>query len=363
MPFSQLLLSWYDQHKRDLPWRQTNDPYTIWVSEIILQQTRVDQGMKYFFRFMDAFPHVQALAQAPLQQLLQVWQGLGYYSRARNMHLGAREIVEYHQGNMPRTYQQWLQVKGVGPYTAAAIASIVSNQVVAALDGNGYRVMARIFAVEHGFESAAHKKSFFNLATSLIDPDRPGDFNQALMDFGSLICKPAAPRCEECPFNRECLALQNDAESNYPIRRKKTPPRTRYFNYFLFFDPHNQWFWVQKRHEDDIWKDLYELPLIETPAASASGGDLLDSQLAAHHTGSERFCFQGDPVRLTHKLTHQTIQASFFIVEVFSAKKLNFGKHLIRVSYDDFGKMPKSRLIQRFLNNPRIVQLLNKPGL
>ncbi|MFO7978196.1 MAG: A/G-specific adenine glycosylase [Bacteroidales bacterium] len=359
MPFAQLLLTWYDQYKRALPWRETKDAYTIWVSEVILQQTRVEQGMKYFFRFMEAFPDVQALAQAPLQQLLHVWQGLGYYSRARNMHQAAREIAHQQQGRMPQTYQEWLKVKGVGPYTAAAIASIVTSQPVAALDGNAYRVISRIFAIEHGFESSAEKKAFFVLATGLMDQSRPGDFNQALMDFGSLICKPAAPRCEECPFNRECRALLHDAVMKYPVRKKKNPPRTRYFNYFLFIDSHHQIFWVQKRQNDDIWKDLYELPLVETPAEADSGQIMLSAQWAAAFSQPERFCFLGDPVRLTHKLTHQTIQASFFFVEIFSAKKLNFGKHLVEVTYKDFGQMPKSRLMQRFFDSPRVSKLLN----
>lgn len=359
MSFSQTLLAWYDQNKRILPWRNTKDPYTIWVSEIILQQTRVDQGMKYFFSFMDAFPDVQALAQAPLQQLLHVWQGLGYYSRARNMHLAARGIVFNNNNQMPVTYHEWLQLKGVGPYTAAAIASIVSGQVVAALDGNGYRVLGRIFAVQHGFESAAEKKAFFKLACSLIDHSRPGDFNQALMDFGSMICKPAAPRCDACPFNPGCLALKSDQVLQYPIRRKKSPPRVRHFNYYLILDPLDHTFWVQKRQGNDIWKDLYELPLVETPEASTAGNLFMSLKGAPQQAENDTFRLQGHPHVLTHKLTHQTILASIFIVEVSSSKKLYFSEPFVRVSYDDFEKMPKSRLMQRFFNNSKVIRLLN----
>jgi A/G-specific adenine glycosylase len=265
MHFSQRLLWWYHQNGRPLPWRETKDPYAIWISEIILQQTRVDQGLGYYLRFMEAYPDVHSLARAPLDELLRLWQGLGYYSRARNLHQAALQLVEEHGGKLPQSFQGWLQVKGVGPYTAAAIASIAFNEAVPALDGNVFRVLARLFAIEHGFETAAEKAAFRSLAQDLMDAEHSGDFNQAMMDFGALVCKPAAPDCASCPFNRECLALARDKVTQFPVRKKKAAPRLRYFNYFLFFLKGEKTFPVQQRGSGDIWEKLYELPLIGNP--------------------------------------------------------------------------------------------------
>lgn len=352
MHFSSRLLQWYAQNGRTLPWRQTRDPYIVWITEILLQQTRVDQGMAYFFRFTEAFPNVASLAAAPLDEVLRLWQGLGYYSRARNLHQAARDIMEQRNGNLPESYQEWLKVKGVGPYTAAAISSIAFNEPVAALDGNVYRVLARLFAIDEKIDTGRGKKVFDEVASELVDPKDPGSFNQAMMDFGATVCKPAAPLCSECIFNRECLAFLRQQVHKFPVKKPRKASRTRHFNYFyIFFENQDgrRLFFVNQRNDDDIWKNLYELPLIETSEElkPEDVGNL--PEWKKWFAGSHDFVMVGSPLFFRHLLTHQNIHAHFFQIKIKPENAVTFTRFFQMIDHQKFEKMPKSRLTLSFL--------------
>ena len=352
MDFSSRLLSWYHTNQRSLPWRNSSDPYLVWLSEIILQQTRMDQGILYFHRFVDAFPTVQDLASAHEDTVLRTWQGLGYYTRARNLHAAAKEIVSNRQGVFPESYQEWINIKGVGSYTAAAVSSIVNGECVPAIDGNVYRILSRIFAIEECIDTSAGKKVFHETAEGLIACNDPGGFNQAMMDYGSLVCKPANPACGECMFNRECLAYLRHAVSKYPVRKPKKPGSLRYFNYFYFFfrnDPGQAVFYVQQRDSNDIWRGLFELPLLETKGA------VTEMEVVSHQWWGKLFpdglgyTFFHTPIAMEHKLTHQTIHARLYIVETDPAHNLKLDQLYLRSDKDDFEHKAKPRLIERLM--------------
>lgn len=260
--FQKSLLTWYNQNKRDLPWRTTQNPYFIWLSEVILQQTRVKQGLPYYQRFIEEFPTIQALAEAETEQVLRVWQGLGYYSRARNMHQTARIIWHEHHGQFPPTYAQLLTLKGIGPYTAAAIAAFAFHEPVAAVDGNVFRVLARIFGIDTDIQSTRARKEFTEIANLLLPESHAADFNQAMMEFGATQCVPQNPVCLFCPAQSICFAFQNQAQANFPVKEKKTKVRPRYFHYWIIQSPAKKII-LKKRAEKDIWQDLYEFPLVE----------------------------------------------------------------------------------------------------
>jgi A/G-specific adenine glycosylase len=352
MHFSSRLLQWYAQHGRSLPWRLNSNAYEVWITEIILQQTRVDQGMEYYFRFMEAFPDLATLASAPEERVLRLWQGLGYYSRARNLHQAARQIMEQRKGKLPETKKEWLQVRGVGPYTAAAIASIAFNEVVPALDGNVYRVIARLFAMDERTDTGKGKRVFEEVAAELIDQKNPGDFNQAMMDFGATVCKPAAPFCNECIFNRECLAFLRDEIEKYPVKKPKKLSRTRHFNYFYFFVEERIgqcFFFVVKRKTNDIWKNLFELPLVETKKELNTEAIHELPEWKGWFPDNNGFVLTGSPLFFRHKLTHQTIDAKFFSVKISPEKANTFTRDFVRVDHEKFESMPKSRLTLVFL--------------
>lgn len=358
MRFSARLLQWYASHARPLPWRQTKDPYIVWITEIILQQTRVDQGMSYFYRFVEAFPDVQSLAAAPLEKVLRLWQGLGYYSRARNLHAAARQVVEDLDGSLPQSSQGWLKIKGVGPYTAAAIASIAFNEPVPAVDGNVYRVLARLFAIDQRTDTAKGKKVFEEVASELIDQQDPGGFIQAMMDFGATICKPAAPLCHECLFNRECIAFKRKAVENFPLKKPRKTIRTRYFNYFFFFYEQPEGhvhFFVHQRHSNDIWKNLFELPLIETSCEIGPDDFSGQARWQEWFPGNEGYVLARAPWAVRHQLTHQTIMANFFSVRIQPAKAAAFGSQYREVDLHAFENMPKSRLTLLFFQKMNLI--------
>lgn len=351
MDFTSRLIHWYDLNGRSLPWRDTRDPYHIWISEIILQQTRMDQGLSYYLRFLEAFPDVFSLASAREEQVLRLWQGLGYYSRARNLHQAAREVVEQHGGELPAHSTELVRLKGIGPYTAAAIASMAYGEAIPAVDGNVYRVLSRIFAVDYSIDTSRGKKVFHDLATNLLSEDRPGAFNQALMDFGSMVCKPANPLCHSCIFQHECLARQRGSAKMYPLRSRKTPGRKRYFNYFLFLARDHEGlpvFFVQQRTGNDIWKNMYEFPLLESD-------HILPESAILNHTWWEELgveidglVFSWSAVHLKHQLTHQTIYARFYQVEVNGGSRDVLQKHFQLTRPALFEELPKPRLVERF---------------
>lgn len=264
MNWTQLLLQWYSENKRDFPWRKSKNPYRVWLSEIILQQTRVEQGLPYYERFVQAFPTVNDLATASEEQVLKLWQGLGYYSRARNMRVAALWIVKENKGKFPRSFKELQNLKGVGDYTASAISSICFNEKQAVVDGNVYRFLSRCFGIETPIDSSPAHKIFKTKAQQLMGSSLPGEFNQAMMEFGALQCTPKVPRCDTCPFQHSCIAFQQGAIKRFPIKIKKTKVSQRFFNYLVLDDPQQKTI-LQKRTTKGIWQNLYEFPLIETP--------------------------------------------------------------------------------------------------
>ena len=267
--FSNLLIYWHNSNnKREILWRDRPTPYRVWLSEIILQQTRVAQGTAYFQRIFDRFPDIKSLAAADEEEILKLWQGLGYYTRARNLHAAAKTIVKDYQGKFPDTYESIRKLKGVGDYTAAAIASIAFQLPYPAIDGNAFRVMARVFGIATPIDSSKGKKTFTQLGRELIDPNHPGTYNEAIMDLGATICLPRNPKCEVCPLYNICYAYSKNKVHEFPVKQKKTILRNRFFN-FLFLE-YNDSFYLEKRTNNDIWRNLYQLPLIETPKAISS---------------------------------------------------------------------------------------------
>jgi A/G-specific adenine glycosylase len=324
MKFSNSLLHWYLQNKRDLPWRNTVNPYPIWLSEIMLQQTRVVQGMPYFLSFMEAFPTVFDLAKADEEQVLKLWQGLGYYSRARNMHKTAQIIAFDFNGNFPNNYNDLLKLKGIGEYTAAAIASFAFNEVVPVVDGNVYRVLARYFDVETDIASSLARKEFTALAKELIPNDNPALFNQAIMEFGALQCVPKNPNCEICIFNSSCAALQKKKVTELPVKLKKTKVTDKFFNYLIFLDD-SETTLINKRTEKGIWHNLYEFPIIETE--NEIDFDVLSKLVHENYYNLEiKDISIYNENQIIHKLSHQKLHINFYKVEV--SKKLNNGIEL-----------------------------------
>lgn len=311
--FPEQIRAWYFKHGRRLPWRETKDPYKIWISEVILQQTRVDQGLAYYQRFIKAFPNVKALAQTSETRLMQLWQGLGYYSRARNLHQAAQSIVNEHNGKMPQTYKKIKNLKGIGPYTASAIASFAYNLPYAVVDGNVYRVLSRYYAMDLPIDTTAGQKHFSGLADYLLDKNDPASHNQAIMDLGALICKPANPLCEECPVNDACAAFATGTQNLFPVKSKKITRKKRYLNYIIIIK--DQLIIINKRKENDIWKGLYEFPLIETPLPNTEKE--IETLLRKQKAG---FVSLSKLLEKKHLLTHQELHACFYYLEIRSAK-------------------------------------------
>ena len=321
MDFSNSLLLWYLQNKRDLPWRNTANPYPIWLSEIMLQQTRVAQGLPYFVAFTEAFPTILDLANADEEQVLKLWQGLGYYSRARNMHKTAQIIAFELGGNFPNNYIDLLKLKGIGEYTAAAIASFAFNEVVPVVDGNVFRVLSRYFDVTTDIASSGAKKEFTALATALIPNDNPALFNQAIMEFGALQCVPKNPNCESCIFNGSCAALQKKKVDELPVKTKKTKVTNRYFNYIVFLDDDENTV-VRKRTEKGIWHNLYEFPVIE--AHEELDFDNVSSAIYNSYPDIKILSIDlFNKEQIIHKLSHQKLHINFY--KVIVSKKISNG--------------------------------------
>lgn len=307
MTFSKTLIDWYLQNKRHLPWRETNHPYPIWLSEIILQQTRVVQGKPYYEAFLKHFPTVFELANATEEEVLKLWQGLGYYSRARNLHVTAKWIVTNLNGVFPSNYKELLSLKGVGEYTAAAIASFAYNEPVAVVDGNVFRVLSRVFGVESDIAIASTKKEFQNLAQELLPHNQPALFNQAIMEFGALQCVPKNPDCSSCIFNDSCFALQNKKVNELPVKTKKNKVTHRYFNYLIIRDKEGD-FVVVKREDKGIWFNLYEFTLEES--FERKNLDVLINEIQSKYNPIEIVLKNEE--ELVHKLSHQHLHIHFF---------------------------------------------------
>ena len=315
MTFDKILINWYSTNKRDLPWRQTKDPYCIWLSEIILQQTQVKQGLPYYYSFLSEFPSVFHLAKAHESKVLKLWQGLGYYSRARNLHTTAKYIVDELQGEFPNTHNELLKLKGVGDYTASAIASICFNEPTAVVDGNVYRVLARYFGINTPINSTKGIKEFKALAQELIDKKQPASFNQAIMEFGAMQCKPQNPDCTICPLNNSCMAFNKGRINKLPVKNKSAKAKKKFFNFLVFISEDGKTI-LEKREGKGIWQNLYQFPLVETKS---------NIDFYTFKNQIETFNLLKDvPFNLSlyneksvvHKLSHQHLHTKFWIVNV-----------------------------------------------
>lgn len=305
--FSRYLIEWNrTENKRKMPWKGIKDPYRIWLSEVILQQTRVDQGLRYYENFVHNFPSIHDLAKADEQRVFKLWEGLGYYSRCKNLIHTARKVSFELGGHFPDTYGAILQLKGIGPYTAAAIASFAFNQPHAVIDGNVFRVLARVFGIREPVDTTGGKKIITALAQQLLDKKKPGTYNQAIMDFGATVCKPANPGCEQCPFRAHCVAYKEDIIELLPAKTKKTTVRVRYF--YFFIPVYRAAVPVRERLDKDIWQHLYEFPLIEKAA------DIPPAEVIRLAIGkgwlNKNTKTEVSPVS-AQKLSHQLIKAVF----------------------------------------------------
>lgn len=343
MSFQLEIVAWYLKNKRDLPWRNTTDAYVIWLSEIILQQTRVEQGLPYFNRFLAHFPDVSSFAAASEEQVLKLWQGLGYYSRGRNMLHTAKLVMSKYAGEFPTSYQELIALKGIGAYTAAAISSFSSNEKQAVVDGNVYRVLARYFGISHPINSNIGQKEFADLAKQLIADQEPAIYNQAIMEFGALQCKPKAPLCETCPLRLDCQAYQHQIVDQLPVKLKKVKIKKRYFNYFVGIA--NQQVLTKQRTAGDVWQHLYDFPLIETDeeltTPSAEFFDKIKSIF-----GTEVKISLLDAKK--HILTHQIIYVQFFAIDNYIVNFNDYAE-IKSVDIEDFKQLPHPKIIGDFI--------------
>jgi A/G-specific adenine glycosylase len=356
MQVSAVIINWYNQNKRDLPWRKTNSPYHIWLSEIILQQTRIAQGLDYYLRFIEKYPRIEDLANASFDEVLKLWQGLGYYSRARNMHNSARMLVAEYGGRIPDNYTDLIRMKGVGPYTAAAVASIAFRQPVALVDGNVSRVLARIYAVKEPVNSGAGKALLSRLANEILDPLQPGIHNQALMEFGSLVCLPKNPLCGNCVLSEICRANLNHETDLFPKKERKIKLRTRYFNYL--FIQYQEFTYLHKRNQKDIWHLLYEFPLIETESP-VSFERLTQQPEWKIFFGDRQVKLLDGPKQYKHQLTHQTLHCSFYHLKVNVRPEFQ-GDDYFPVPFDRMDKFAFPRAITRYLFEQKQEDKLSK---
>lgn len=349
--FADSILNWYAKNKRDLPWRNTKDPYKIWLSEIILQQTRVKQGLPYYEKFVEAYPTVADLAQADEQSVLRLWQGLGYYSRARNLHTAAKFVHNEKQDIFPDTYKELLKLKGVGDYTASAVASFAHNEKVAVLDGNVFRVLARVFGVDTDIASHKGAKEFGALAKSLLPNEHVDAYNQGIMEFGALQCTPQKPDCMYCPLQSGCVAYAQGKQKELPVKIKKIKIKNRYFHYLIcFYKKGDQTLVAMKqRGSKDIWGGLYDFWLEEH-------SQILDTvdMLGAIHLPKEQleqWVIIKESVTYKHILTHQRIQAKFYHVEINEVqKKLPVFDNFSFFELSEVAALPKPVLIDNYLN-------------
>lgn len=343
---TSLLLSWYKKEGRDLPWRETTDPYKIWISEIILQQTRVVQGRDYYFRFIERFPSVESLAATKEDEVLKLWQGLGYYTRARNVHAAAKQVKSIFNGVFPSTYSNIISLKGVGEYTAAAVASIAFNESYAVVDGNVFRVIARLFGISLSIHSSEGKKVIREIAQSLLDTQDPGRYNQAVMDFGALICTPAQPKCTACVLQDYCTAFAGNRVGELPVNDRKISIRNRYFHYFHIL--HNGSTFLQKRNGSDIWKNLFEFPLIETTLPSDFTELEKREPFRKLFAGISTFSVD-HRLAIKHQLTHQAIHTHFYRIIIPDEIPFNPPKEIFRIDDEQLLEYPVSRLIHKYL--------------
>lgn len=338
-------MKWHSANPRSMPWKNTRDPYKIWLSEIILQQTRVEQGLPYYERITKKFPTVNHLANASEDEVLKFWEGLGYYTRARNLHAASKQVVNDFGGKFPDTHEEILKLKGVGPYSAAAIASFAFDLPHAVVDGNVFRLLARYFGISEAVDSTKGKRTFAELAQKLLDKKHPADYNQAIMNFGALVCKPANPACSSCIFKKECVAFTKNAVFDFPVKEKKVMVRNRWFN-FLVLENEVEII-IERRNEKDIWKGLYQFPVSETTAYQ-SETEFLKSWKESSFFSGKKITVKGISKVMEHKLTHQTIYAQFFRIELCKPQK-RLPKGWLKVKKSSLAEIGFPVLISNYL--------------
>jgi A/G-specific adenine glycosylase len=347
--FSLKIVEWYELHHRKLPWRGIKDPYRIWLSEVILQQTRVNQGLPYYRRFEERFPTVTDLANASEEEILRLWQGLGYYTRARNLHKCAKEVVNTYGSQFPSSFKTLKNLPGIGDYTAAAIASIAFLEPVAVVDGNVFRVLSRVFGIDKNIAQPREKEFFKDLATKLVNITRPDIYNQAIMEFGAIQCTPKQPKCDECIFNTSCVANNHDLQHVLPVNIKAKKIKDRYFYYFVLTNKRG--IAMKKRIDKDIWNGLYDFHMVETNRARGVAKIVREDHLLA------KLLKPGTAVAMTkqykHVLTHQNIHAKFITVN--EVETLCQDTELRFYSKKEIEKLPKPMLIHRFLTDYNIL--------
>ncbi len=339
--FAKLIISWYNSNQRSLPWRKTKDPYYIWLSEIILQQTRVNQGLTYYNKFVENYPTIFDLANAKEEEVLRLWQGLGYYSRARNLHATAKYITKNLNGVFPNSFDDIIKLKGVGDYTAAAIASFAFNEKVAVLDGNVFRVLSRYFGEQADIADSKSKKIFQKIAKDALPKENVDTYNQAIMEFGALHCKPQSPFCALCELQKKCYAFQHGLQNKLPVKTKKVKVKKRYFNYFII--EHNNQFFLKKRVKKDIWQNLYEFYLIEKKQEENIDNLLKEPLFADLYADKITIKKQGDTIK--HILSHQHIFTQFWHLKVTS-KSFSLETHQ-PFSHQEVEDLPKPILLAK----------------
>ena len=347
MSFSSILLDWYSLNKRDLPWRKTKNPYFIWLSEIILQQTRVEQGLPYYLKFICEFPTLHDLANANEDKVLKLWQGLGYYSRARNLHYSAKYILKYYDGDFPKTYKDILSLKGIGSYTAAAIASFAYDLPHAVVDGNVVRVLSRVFGIQFSFETAFGKKEFGKLANDLLNKNCPAENNQAIMEFGAVQCTPKSPKCNSCPYVSSCFAYNSGCIERLPVKLKKIKIKKRYINYLLIQKDN---FVALEKRNNGIWKGLYELPNIEYSNKKTEQA-ILSSFKWVEFFKSIKYKIKLVSNEYIHKLSHQHIYAKFWLINV-QTLSINNKRFIEKNQLKNY---PVSKLMDKFFKDYNII--------
>jgi len=350
------LIGWYEINKRNLPWRQTRDPYKIWLSEIILQQTRVDQGLGYYLKFVEAYPTINSLANANPDDIFKLWQGLGYYNRAQNMLETAKKVVLEDNGKMPSEYDDLIKLKGIGNYTAAAITSIAFDKPFPVVDGNVYRVLSRLFAVETPINTTAGKHRFELLASNLMLNNPPGIFNQAIMEFGALYCKPINPDCEHCIFKNDCKAWKLQKVNHFPVKLKKIAVRKRFLYYLILESENNKTIHLllKKRIGNDIWKNLYDFPLLEFHNVK-NPHEVIKEFTDKFKIEQGKFKLVDISKKYKHQLTHQQINAVFIRITAKHFKLNEAEKSVLLIDKNKIANYPVSRLIERYLQDQKMI--------
>ena len=342
------LAQWFETHQRELPWRSHPTPYYVWLSEVILQQTRVSQGLDYFNRFVERWPSVGDLAAATEEEVLKMWQGLGYYSRARNLHKCAKEVVRLYDGVLPADYGKLLKLPGIGPYTAAAIASIAFGLPHAVVDGNVYRVLSRLFDIATPINSDEGIKTFAALADELLDRQHPGLHNQAMMELGALQCVPKNPDCLQCPLQAHCLAFDHHTVEERPVKEKRLKIRTRHFHYLIVGDSHQ--LYMRRRESGDIWQGLYDFPCIESDHPMTLE-EITENPEFKHLINEIAFEITHVSPPFTHQLTHQTLIATFFEIKICDFLPVIQENNILLVSENEIGNYPIPKLIDNYLKS------------